>query len=129
MCLCSRDLPEELELKLDVVKSIKSVPIKEVNYLAVYLGFLVLIAVFALIQEYFQLGNFFTLVILCFIPLVSMYDFMLSRRRKIVDDKVEGILATVGCTMVSGGFILFKDTGEIVRLEVLCEMISSRKPY
>lgn len=129
MCVYTRDFPKELEQKLDVVKSIKSVPIKEINYFVVYSTFLALIAIFAFIQEYFQFGNFFTFVILGFIPLVFMYDSVLSTRRKAMDEKVESVLATVGCTMASDEFILFKDTGEIVRLDTLCEIISSRKSY
>lgn len=129
MCVYSRELPKELEQKLDVVKSLKSVPVKEVNFLNMYYLFLFLIALCCLIQEYFELNNFFTFILLAFIPAVFLYDVWLSRKRKELSDKVEGVLSTVGCTMLSDDFILFKDTGDVIRFDTLCEIVSNRKPY
>ncbi len=129
MNLNNKEFPEGFEQKFDVVKSLLSVPVREINYLKLYFAFLVIIAVLAFIQEYFEFGNFFTFIVIAIIPFVFLYDSHLSRKRRALDDQVESILVTVGCTMVSGDLIVFKDTGDVVHIDELSEIIASTKSY
>lgn len=126
MYLHTRDFPEGVEQKLDVVKSLLSVPVKKLDYFGLYSFFLILIALFAFVQDYFDLHNTFVFVAFSIVPLLFWYDLKQSRKRTLLNLKVERIMAQIGCVMVSDGFVRFKDNGEVVSFEALCDFVSKK---
>ncbi len=106
---------------LDVVKSIKvNKPLKRKGLLSLY-G--VLVIMYALIDVLFFTITLSILLIILFLVLLAYDSYFIYRsksRKKVMND----YLKTIGCRLGGGSFIVVEETGEVVQLDHLRNVVS-----